>query len=212
MEVAFPPVVVTSLAEIFAGLGWRQFHVAETEKYAHVTYFFNGGVGGALAGRGARAGAQPQGRDLRPPAGDERGGRHGRAGAGDRGRHVRLHRGQLTPTRTWSATPASGTRRSEACEVRRRVPRAGGGCDACRDRRSVEPAGRARCCASPPTTAMPTRCWTRRATPVTAHSLNPVPVRAGGRRQRSGCASTTACSPTSRRRSSSSSTCHRPQA
>jgi 2,3-bisphosphoglycerate-independent phosphoglycerate mutase len=24
--------------------GWHQFHVAETEKYAHVTYFFNGGV------------------------------------------------------------------------------------------------------------------------------------------------------------------------
>jgi 2,3-bisphosphoglycerate-independent phosphoglycerate mutase len=42
--VAFPPEVVTSLAEIFSGLGWRQFHVAETEKYAHVTYFFNGGV------------------------------------------------------------------------------------------------------------------------------------------------------------------------
>jgi 2,3-bisphosphoglycerate-independent phosphoglycerate mutase len=42
--VAFPPVIVTSLAEYFAGLGWRQFHVAETEKYAHVTYFFNGGV------------------------------------------------------------------------------------------------------------------------------------------------------------------------
>ena len=44
VEVAFPPVVVTSLAEVFSGLGWRQFHVAETEKYAHVTYFFNGGV------------------------------------------------------------------------------------------------------------------------------------------------------------------------
>jgi 2,3-bisphosphoglycerate-independent phosphoglycerate mutase len=42
--VAFPPLVVTSLAEIFSRLGWRQFHVAETEKYAHVTYFFNGGV------------------------------------------------------------------------------------------------------------------------------------------------------------------------
>jgi 2,3-bisphosphoglycerate-independent phosphoglycerate mutase len=41
---AFPPVVVTSLAEIVSRLGWRQFHVAETEKYAHVTYFFNGGV------------------------------------------------------------------------------------------------------------------------------------------------------------------------
>ena len=42
--VAFPPEMVTSLAEIFSNLGWRQFHVAETEKYAHVTYFFNGGV------------------------------------------------------------------------------------------------------------------------------------------------------------------------
>ncbi|MEO6351311.1 MAG: 2,3-bisphosphoglycerate-independent phosphoglycerate mutase [Candidatus Limnocylindrales bacterium] len=42
--VAFPPQTVTSLAEIFSNLGWRQFHVAETEKYAHVTYFFNGGV------------------------------------------------------------------------------------------------------------------------------------------------------------------------
>jgi 2,3-bisphosphoglycerate-independent phosphoglycerate mutase len=42
--VAFPPVIVTSLAERFSRLGWRQFHVAETEKYAHVTYFFNGGV------------------------------------------------------------------------------------------------------------------------------------------------------------------------
>ena len=44
VQVAFPPLVVTSLAEHFSRLGWRQFHVAETEKYAHVTYFFNGGV------------------------------------------------------------------------------------------------------------------------------------------------------------------------
>ena len=44
VAVAFPPRTVTSLAEVFAKLGWRQFHVAETEKYAHVTYFFNGGV------------------------------------------------------------------------------------------------------------------------------------------------------------------------
>jgi 2,3-bisphosphoglycerate-independent phosphoglycerate mutase len=32
-----------TLAEVLAGLGIRQLHVAETEKYAHVTYFFNGG-------------------------------------------------------------------------------------------------------------------------------------------------------------------------
>jgi 2,3-bisphosphoglycerate-independent phosphoglycerate mutase len=43
VEVAFPPEVVRSLAEAFSDNGWRQFHVAETEKYAHVTYFFNGG-------------------------------------------------------------------------------------------------------------------------------------------------------------------------
>ena len=33
----------TTLAEVIAGAGGRQLHVAETEKYAHVTYFFNGG-------------------------------------------------------------------------------------------------------------------------------------------------------------------------
>jgi 2,3-bisphosphoglycerate-independent phosphoglycerate mutase len=44
VAVAYPPMVVASLAEVVSGLGWRQLHVAETEKYAHVTYFFNGGV------------------------------------------------------------------------------------------------------------------------------------------------------------------------
>ena len=43
-EVAFPPEEAHSLAEAFAEAGWRQAHIAETEKYAHVTYFFNGGV------------------------------------------------------------------------------------------------------------------------------------------------------------------------
>jgi 2,3-bisphosphoglycerate-independent phosphoglycerate mutase len=32
-----------TLAEVLAGHDVRQLHVAETEKYAHVTYFFNGG-------------------------------------------------------------------------------------------------------------------------------------------------------------------------
>jgi len=35
--------VPNTLAEVLAGHGLRQLHVAETEKYAHVTYFFNGG-------------------------------------------------------------------------------------------------------------------------------------------------------------------------
>ncbi|MEO5575260.1 MAG: 2,3-bisphosphoglycerate-independent phosphoglycerate mutase [Gaiellaceae bacterium] len=37
-------IVERTLAETLAGAGARQLHVAETEKYAHVTYFFNGGV------------------------------------------------------------------------------------------------------------------------------------------------------------------------
>ena len=50
VEVAYPPLTVTSLAEVFSKLGWTQFHVAETEKYAHVTYFFNGGIEEAFPG------------------------------------------------------------------------------------------------------------------------------------------------------------------
>ncbi len=42
--VAFPPETARSLAQAMSEAGWRQFHVAETEKYAHVTYFFNGGI------------------------------------------------------------------------------------------------------------------------------------------------------------------------
>jgi 2,3-bisphosphoglycerate-independent phosphoglycerate mutase len=42
--VAFPPAPPeTTIAEVIAEQGGRQLHVAETEKYAHVTYFFNGG-------------------------------------------------------------------------------------------------------------------------------------------------------------------------
>ena len=33
-----------TLAEVVSGLGLRQFHTAETEKYAHVTFFLNGGI------------------------------------------------------------------------------------------------------------------------------------------------------------------------
>ncbi len=32
------------LAQVFAEVGFRNLRIAETEKYAHVTYFFNGGV------------------------------------------------------------------------------------------------------------------------------------------------------------------------
>lgn len=35
--------ITNSLAEVISAHGLTQFHAAETEKYAHVTYFFNGG-------------------------------------------------------------------------------------------------------------------------------------------------------------------------
>ena len=44
MPCVFPPAELTeTLGEIVAKAGLRQLRIAETEKYAHVTFFFNGG-------------------------------------------------------------------------------------------------------------------------------------------------------------------------
>jgi len=43
--VAFPPLnLKNTLGEVLAHNGIKQLRIAETEKYAHVTFFFNGGV------------------------------------------------------------------------------------------------------------------------------------------------------------------------
>jgi 2,3-bisphosphoglycerate-independent phosphoglycerate mutase len=43
-DVAFPPLELKNvLGEVISKLGYKQLRIAETEKYAHVTYFFNGG-------------------------------------------------------------------------------------------------------------------------------------------------------------------------
>jgi len=45
LPVAFPAQARNNLlADVFASRGIRNLRIAETEKYAHVTYFFNGGV------------------------------------------------------------------------------------------------------------------------------------------------------------------------
>lgn len=42
--VAFPKqLIIQSLASVISGNGKTQLHIAETEKYAHITYFLNGG-------------------------------------------------------------------------------------------------------------------------------------------------------------------------
>jgi 2,3-bisphosphoglycerate-independent phosphoglycerate mutase len=49
--VLFPPNNVKHpLARVLSENGLKQFHAAETEKYAHVTYFFNGGAEEPFAG------------------------------------------------------------------------------------------------------------------------------------------------------------------
>ena len=45
VEVAFKPEKLENkFGEYISGLGYNQLRIAETEKYAHVTFFFNGGV------------------------------------------------------------------------------------------------------------------------------------------------------------------------
>ncbi len=45
LPIAFPKEIPPMvLADAICELGLRQLHIAETEKYAHVTFFFNGGV------------------------------------------------------------------------------------------------------------------------------------------------------------------------
>ncbi|MCI0336026.1 MAG: 2,3-bisphosphoglycerate-independent phosphoglycerate mutase [Acidobacteria bacterium] len=43
--IVFPPISLTNiLGDIFARDGVNNLRIAETEKYAHITYFFNGGI------------------------------------------------------------------------------------------------------------------------------------------------------------------------
>ena len=45
LPIAYPPETIeNTLGDYVSSLGLKQFRVAETEKYAHVTFFFNGGV------------------------------------------------------------------------------------------------------------------------------------------------------------------------
>ncbi|HTZ85549.1 MAG TPA: 2,3-bisphosphoglycerate-independent phosphoglycerate mutase [Solirubrobacteraceae bacterium] len=59
--VAFAPErPTTTLAAVLAQAGVRQLHVAETEKYPHVTYFFNGGEETPMAGERRELVASPR--------------------------------------------------------------------------------------------------------------------------------------------------------
>ena len=61
LEVAFPPVSLAhGLGETIADHGLSQLRIAETEKYAHVTFFFNGGKEAPLPGEDRKLIPSPQ--------------------------------------------------------------------------------------------------------------------------------------------------------
>ncbi len=72
-EVAYQPVELkNTFGEYISKHGKTQLRIAETEKYAHVTFFFNGGVEAPYPARTGSLSSQPQGCHLRPEARDER--------------------------------------------------------------------------------------------------------------------------------------------
>lgn len=61
VNVAFPAEdVAHPLAQVISAAGLRQFHTAETEKYAHVTFFINGGREDPFPGEDRQLVASPQ--------------------------------------------------------------------------------------------------------------------------------------------------------
>ena len=164
--VVFPPERPdVTLAQVIADRGLKQLHVAETEKYPHVTYFFNGGEedeheGETFAAR-AVAARRP---DLRPQAGDERLRGDRRVRRALRGRRAGVRDHQLRQRR--HGRPHGRDRgRGEGGRDRRRVPRAvveavhaaGGACIVTADHGNAD------------------EMLEEDGSPDTAHSLNPVP-------------------------------------
>ena len=69
LATLFPPYDLSdTFGEVVAEAGLKQLRIAETEKYAHVTFFFNGGRETVFRRRGAHPGAVAEGRDLRSAA------------------------------------------------------------------------------------------------------------------------------------------------
>ena len=204
VEVAFPPEEARSLAQAFSEAGWRQFHVAETEKYAHVTYFFNGGVEAPYPGEERLLVPSPKVAtyDLQPEM-SAVGVTDALVEAIGSGRFDFIVANFANPdmvghTGVWDATLA-------ALDDDRRAASPG---SSPRSTRST-PTTRTRpgrSSRSPPTTATPTTC----ATPTGTRSPPTRSTRcrsswSGGRL--AVCASRTACWPTSRRPCSSSPAC-----
>ena len=110
---AFPPQSLAMiLGEVLSKHGVSQLRTAETEKYAHVTYFFNGGAEPPFPGRRAPPRSLQQGRgDVRSRSRDVRGSSHRRRRRGAEAGWAPNSSWSTTPTPTWSDTPGGWSRR-----------------------------------------------------------------------------------------------------
>ena len=125
----------TRSANISPRIGLKQLRIAETEKYAHVTFFFSGGREAPFAGEERILVPSPKVATYDLQAGDELPRSHRQTRRGDRVAATSISSSATSPTPTWSATPAS--RRPRSRRSKRSTSRS-----AARPRRSREPAAR----------------------------------------------------------------------
>ncbi|HXW58783.1 MAG TPA: 2,3-bisphosphoglycerate-independent phosphoglycerate mutase [Solirubrobacteraceae bacterium] len=161
-----PQRPATTLSAVLAGAGAAQLHVAETEKYPHVTYFFNGGEEAAVPGE--RRELVPSPRDV--PTYDQRPQMSARAAAAafvsawreqrPRFSIINFANADMVGHTGVIAAAVAAIETVDAClgEVVTAVHEAGGACVVTADHGNadhmLEPDG----------------------SPNTAHSLNPVPL------------------------------------
>jgi 2,3-bisphosphoglycerate-independent phosphoglycerate mutase len=178
VEVAFGPEEAHSLAEAFSHAGWTQFHVAETEKYAHVTYFFNGGREAPWPGEERKLVPSPKVAtyDLQPEMSAE-GVTDELVGAIESGRYDFIVANYANPdmvghTGVWDAT-VTALETIDAC-IGRVV-------EAVEHVEAADPEGTGAALFVTADHGNADELRDASGRPVTAHSLNPVPLLAVGR-------------------------------
>jgi 2,3-bisphosphoglycerate-independent phosphoglycerate mutase len=178
VDVAFGPEEARSLAQAFSEAGRTQFHVAETEKYAHVTYFFNGGREAAWPGEERRLVPSPKVAtyDLQPEM-SARGVTDELVAAIESGRYDFIVANYANPdmvghTGVWDAT-VSALDTIDAC--------LGRVADTVARIEAADPAGPGIVLFVTADHGNADELRDGAGNPVTAHSLNPVPLLALGR-------------------------------